>query len=592
MGESPGWVPHGTLIELFRTTAMLYPDGAAVVHGDLTLSYTELDIASNAVARMLQNRGVTLEDRVGVHLERSPDLYVALLGILKAGAAYVAVDTRYPAARRDFMLVNSGAKVIVTDPRHTVDLQHLGIEVVTIADAGGEPDPLEIAPATAASVLFTSGSSGEPKAVVLEHRNLVSFATNPSLPRLRPGERVGQISSVSFDAFHFEVWTAFADGACSVVLPPVPDLLAADFQRQMRRHDIAAMLVPTMVVNHVVREDGDAFASLRILQVGGDVILPSACRDLLAGEFRGELFNLYGPAEISTACTAHRITAEDAESDTIPIGQPIDGVTVHVLDADLNPVPAGEVGEVFVGGHGVARGYQNRPDLTAERFLTLDHLGDPGRRFYRTGDLVRRRADGILEFAGRADRQVKVRGYRVEPDEVERGLRRRHDVHDAVVLPDGEGDDRWLVAFVVLDEGLTLAVLRAWAEAELPDFMVPSRFVTLSEIPANEHGKRDYVLLQDLLAEHRRRSDTYAAPSTATEKYLADLWEELLGVERVGRDEDFFGLGGHSMQAFRMHRRIGRDLGVDLDFPVVLDAPVLSELARMVDEVSTPTGSA
>jgi amino acid adenylation domain-containing protein len=592
MWDSPARVPSGTLIELFHTTAKRYPDGPAVVDGDTTVNYTEVDIASSAVARMLQNRGITLEDRVGVYLERSSDLYVTLLGILKAGAAYVAVDTRYPDARRDFMLVHSSAKVVVTDLRRAADLQHLGIEVVTVVGAEGDPDPVEVAPATAASVLFTSGSSGEPKAVVLEHRNLVSFATNPGLPRLRPGERVGQISSVSFDAFHFEVWTVFADGACSVVLPPVPELLAADFQRQMRRHGIVAMLVPTMVVNQVVRADVDAFAPLRILQVGGDIILPSACRDLLAGEFRGEMFNLYGPTEISTACTAHRITAEDAESDTIPIGRPIDGVTVHVLDAGLSPVPAGQAGEIFVGGPGVARGYQDRPELTAERFLTLDHLGDPGRRFYRTGDLARRRADGVLEFAGRADRQVKIRGYRVEPEEVERGLRRHHDVHDAVVLPDGEGDERWLIAFVALDEGLTIPVLRSWTEAELPDFMVPSRFVTLPEIPANGHGKRDSVVLQHLLAEHRRRSAGYAAPSTDTERYLADLWGELLGIERVGRDEDFFGLGGHSMQAFRMYRRIGRDLGVDLEFPVVIDAPVLSKLAQAIDELRTPAGSA
>lgn len=407
------------MTELFDTTLKRYPDGLAVLDGETAMSYRDLDVASNSLAWRLQARGITLEDRVGVYLERSSDLYVALVGILKAGGAYVAVDTRYPAARRDYMLINSGAKVIVTDSPQAAQLQHLDIDVVTITGAEGDPDLVEIAPATAASVLYTSGSAGEPKALVLEHRNLVSFATNPSLPRLRAGERVGQISSVSFDAFHFEIWTAFADGACSVILPPVPELLAVGFQQQMRRHGIVAMLVPTMVVNHLVRADADAFAPLRILQVGGDVILPSVCRDLLSGEFRGEMFNLYGPTEITAACTAHQITAADAEREAIPIGRPISGVTVHVLDAGLSPVPPGEVGEIFVGGPGVARGYQDRPELTAERFLILDHLGDAGCRYYRTGDLARRRTNGVLEFAGRADRQVKIRGYRVEPDEVE-----------------------------------------------------------------------------------------------------------------------------------------------------------------------------
>ena len=592
MGESHTDTLDVTLIDLFRSSATRYPSSPAVIDGDVTLSYAELDSASDATARMLQQLGVGPEDRVGLCLERSSHLYVAILGVLKAGAAYVAVDTRYPRARRDHMLVNSGAGVILTEASRTAELRHLGIELATITEVEGAPDAVEVTPSTAASVLFTSGSSGEPKAVVLEHRNLVSFATNPALPHLQPGERVGQISSVSFDAFHFEIWTAFADAATSVVLPPVPELLSADFQRQMRRHGIAAMLVPTMVVNQVVREDSNAFASLRILQVGGDVILPATCRDLFSGDFRGEMFNLYGPAEISTACTVHRITADDAESDTIPIGLPIAGVVVQVLDADLHPAPVGRVGEMFVGGPGVARGYQGRPDLTAERFLTLDHLGEPGTRFYRTGDLGRRRPDGLLEFVGRADRQVKIRGYRVEPGEVERALRRHHDVHDAVVLADGDGEDRRLTALVVLEEGLTLPTLRARTEGELPDFMVPSGFVTLSEIPADEHGKRDYAALHQLLADHRRRADGHASPETDTEKYLAELWEDLLGVERIGRDEDFFSLGGHSMQVFRMHRRIGRELGVELDFPTVLDTSVLSELAHVIEEQRRSAGPA
>ncbi|MFI7673194.1 amino acid adenylation domain-containing protein [Actinophytocola sp. NPDC049390] len=573
-----------TLVDLFLRSAAEHADRTAVSDGNGSLCYAELDERSAAVAAMLRGRGVQPQDRVGLYVERSVDVVVAILGILRAGGAYVAVDSRYPDARRDLMLGASGAKVVITQPDWRERLAGVDAETVTLADLGSTgpvPEGVEgiVGPAGAATVLFTSGSSGVPKAIVLEHRNVVSFATNPSLPRPRPGERTGQISSISFDAFHFELWTTLSAGGEIVVLPPVADLLAADFGRELKRRRIAAMLVPTMVVNHVVREDRDAFAALRILQAGGDVLLPSACRDVLAGRFTGELWNLYGPAEITTACTAHRVTEADANGDTIPIGRALDGVTTHVLGEDLAPVAAGDVGELYVGGAGVGRGYLDNPDLTEERFVVVAGLG----RVYRTGDLVRDRGDGVLEFVGRADNQVKIRGYRVELGEVERALRCHADVHDAVVLPSGEGADRNLVAFVVLDGTTGIADLRALAEAELPDFMVPSHFVTLPEIPASDHGKRDLDALRVELAKYEQRRDGHAAPRTDTERYLAGAWESLLAADNVGRSDDFFVLGGHSLLAFRLRSRIKRDLGISLEHKVLLRNSVLSEMAEAID---------
>jgi amino acid adenylation domain-containing protein len=576
-----------TLTELFARTVAAFPDRPAVSDDTETLTYTELDRRSGLLAATLREGGIGQEDRVGLYLDRSVDVFVAILGILKAGGCYVAVDTRYPDARRDQMLVGGEAKLVVTRPEWTDRLGHLSAGVLGFrsAPAAGPVAPAgaEILPGQAASVLFTSGSSGEPKAIVLEHRNLVSFAGNPALPALHEQDRVGQISSLSFDAFHFEIWTTFRYGAEVTVLPAVPALLAADFQREMRRRRISAMLVPTMVINHVVREDRDAFAPLRLLQAGGDVLLPSACRELLGGAFTGELYNLYGPAEITTACTAQLVTAEIAAGDAIPIGRALDGVTVHVLTADQQPAEPGEIGELYVGGPGVARGYLGRQELTAERFV-VSPVADGPQRLYRTGDLGRRGADGVLEFVGRADSQVKVRGYRVELGEVERALRRHPDVPESVVLASGSGDGRHLVAFVVLDGGLTPRGLREFAESELPDFMVPSHFVTLTEIPANEHGKRDMEALAGLLAEHRARQDAYREPVTATEKALAELWADLLGVERAGREDDFFELGGHSLLAFRLHSRIRRELGVDVPHSVVLRDTKLADLAAAVDE--------
>ncbi|MGC4807621.1 non-ribosomal peptide synthetase [Micromonospora sp. DT233] len=580
-----------TVLGLFGRSVREHPDRFAVGDGNRRLTYTELDRESDAVAAGLRGRGVAVEDRVGLYVERSVDLFVAILGILKAGAAYVAVDSRYPAARRDLMLRAGGAKLIIGEAAWRDRLAHLAADVVTLAELAqaapaGAVAAAGVEPATAASVLFTSGSSGEPKAIVLEHRNLVSFALNPGLPRLTPDDRSGQISSVSFDAFHFEIWTTLAAGAEAVVLPPVTELLAADFQRQMKRYGITAMLVPTMVVNHVVREDLDAFAALRLLQVGGDVLQPAACRDLLGGRFAGELYNLYGPAEITTACTAHRVTMADAESDLIPIGAPLPGVSAHVLSPQLLPVADGETGELFVGGPGVARGYQDQPELTAERFRTLPGEDGSPVRVYRTGDLVRRRADGALEFIGRVDDQVKIRGYRVEPGEVERGLRRQREVLDAVVLPDGTADDRRLIAVVVVDGTPAVAQLRAQAQRDLPDFMVPSDFIVVPQIPATDHGKRDTAALGELLDAHRLRRDSHLPPSTPTERYLAELWEGLLGVENVGRNENFFALGGHSLQAFQMHRRITRNLGVKLPVQALLANVVLADLADLIDRTA------
>ncbi|NJP67062.1 non-ribosomal peptide synthetase [Streptomyces sp. ventii] len=575
----------GTLTELFGRSAEAHPHRPAVRDDTRTLTYSQLDEESDAVSALLRSHGVGPEDRVGIYLHRSVELFVAILGVLKSGAAYVAVDSRYPDARRDLMLDSSGAKVVLTETGWEGRLTSVSARIVCIEDrAAADTSPTEgvVVPSSAASVLFTSGSSGEPKAIVLEHRNIVSFAANPSLPVLTPSDRVGQISSISFDAFHFEMWSTLGRGAQAVVLPPVPELLAADFQRQMRHYGITAMLVPTMVVNHVVREDRNAFASLRILQTGGDVLLPAACRALLGGQFKGALYNLYGPAEITTACTAHQVTAEDAESDAIPIGLPLDGVSVRLLSPELEPTVPGETGELFVSGPGVARGYQDRPDLTDERFLTLPGEAD-GARVYRTGDLARQREDGALMFVGRVDNQVKIRGYRVEPGEVERGLRRYSEVQEAVVLPQGEGDDRRLVAFVVLENDLGVKELRERSERDLPEFMVPGHFITQDRIPATAHGKRDLDALREVLAGHLEREESYAGPQTDTERFLAGLWENLLSAERIGRNDDFFDLGGHSLLAFRMHNRVNRELGLSLPFPVLLNNTVLKDLAAVID---------
>ncbi len=575
-----------TLVSLVGATVAAHPDRTAVSDAQTSLTYAELDARSTELAARLVAAGVRPGDRVGIYLRRSVHVVTTLLGILKAGGAYVAIDDRYPDARRDMMVRLSGAVLVVSEPGFIERLDHLAVRGVPLTTTDPAPSGTtlpEPAAGDAAAILFTSGSSGEPKGTILEHRNLVWLADNPALPRVLPSDRSGQISSLSFDAFHLEMWPTLAAGAELVVLPDVPDLLAAGMREQLTRHGITVLVTPTMVANQAAVAEPGAFAPLRVLQAGGDVLLPSACRAILEADFSGDVYNLYGPTETSTTCIGHRVVAADLDRDSVPIGRPLHDTLVRLVGEDGAEVATGEIGEIFVSGPGVARGYLDKPELTAERFPTDEH----GRSWYRTGDLARELPDGDLDFVGRADTQVKIRGYRVELGEVEQSLRRHPAVRDALVMVTGAGSDRALVAFVAVDPGTSAADVEAFASAELPAFMVPGQVVALPELPANDHGKRDQEAMRAHLEGLRQRSGRAAQPDTETERYLAAVWSELLGVEEVGRDGDFYALGGHSMLGFQLRARIRRDRGVTVGLKELLATPELSGMAALIDDAGS-----
>ena len=585
-----------TLLDLFGRSVAEHGDRPAVSDERVTLTYRELDQRSDQVARLLADAGVRRTDRVVVYRERGVELLVGIVAILKVGAAYVAIDPRYPRSRGELMVRDSLPRLVLTQPGWEDEIARPpGCAVLAWSDAADSGDGRVDAvitgprPTDVASVLFTSGSSGAPKAIMLEHRNLAHFATNRGLPPLGPGDRVGQVSSISFDAFHFECWCALAQGAEVVVLPSMSDLVARDLQRELRRRRISAMLCPTMVINHVVHEDRDAFAALRLLLSGGDVLQPEACRTLLSGSFSGGLYNLYGPAEGTTACSGHHVERVAPDADLVPIGTELADSRVYLLNADLAEVETGAAGELYIGGAGVTRGYLAQPNLTAERFRP-DPFAADGSRMYATGDLARRRADGVLEFLGRMDDQVKIRGYRVEPREVERVLARHPGVRDVAVTTVGTVDDRRLVAIVVPYDSLPPQELRAFAERELPDYMVPSSVLWTTEIPANEHGKRATDRLDELATEHLIRLRAHVAPKDDVERYLATLWENLLSVESVGSTDEFLPLGGNSLIAFRIQRRVQRDRGVPLNAREVLEIGELGRLADLIRQRQESTG--
>ncbi|MEW2117017.1 amino acid adenylation domain-containing protein [Streptomyces sp. NPDC005474] len=583
---------QGTLLELFDRTVGQHPDRPAVRDDYERLTYAQLSSATDAFARTLAERGITSGDRVAYLLPRAAKLYVVMLGILKAGGAYVPLDPGAPDERTNLLIARSGTRLVVTEPGWRDRLSLPESVAVLEYDGAGDCDSADrsalsgssgaaVGPDHPAAVLFTSGSTGLPKPVRLDHRNLVHLAGNAGLPRITPDDRIGHVSNVAFDAFHWETWCAFAAGAEIAVLPTMPDLLNDDIGRELKRRKISAMLVPTMAFNHLAQELPEVFAGLRLITTGGDILSPRACGSLFRSGFAGRLFNLYGPTEGTTACSAYEVTPDDAAADDVPIGRALDGVRLSVRDGNGVEAPVGAAGELHIGGPTVSRGYLGEPALTAERFLPDPE--NPGGRLYATGDLVERGEDGLLRYRGRADDQVKIRGYRVEPREVEKVLGRHPQVADvAVTVSQRDGGDRTLFALVVAFADVSLRDLREFAEQSLPAYMVPSSFIRLSEIPANDRGKRDGEQLRTIVEEHLRAKSQQVKPVDPLEVQIAELWKEILSLEEVGRTDDFFHIGGDSLQALRLRRRIHKVVGVEISNREIL---VTSELRSLADLV-------
>ncbi|HEX2094412.1 MAG TPA: amino acid adenylation domain-containing protein [Longimicrobiaceae bacterium] len=598
--------PSGRCVhELIAERAARTPHAVAVASGEGTLTYAELDARAGRLAAHLRGRGIGPESRVAVCMERAPEMLVAVFGVLGAGAAYVPLDPASPRDRLAYLLEDSGAPVLLTQERLLGALPEFAGEVVCL-DADGTPHPGAArhpspacgGPDSAAYVIYTSGSTGKPKGVVVTHRSLVNYAEALRAEcGIGAGDRVLQFASLSFDASAEEIFPALLGGAVLVLRAPEMSGSVAGFLRACGSLGITVADLPTAFWHEVVAELGregvDLPPSLRLVIIGGEPALPervAGWRACVGGEVR--LLNTYGPTEATVAATAADLThpvGYDGGARVLPpvsIGRPVANVRAYVLDRELGPVPVGVVGEMFVGGVGVARGYLGRPDLTAERFVPDPFAGEPGARLCRTGDRVRWRRDGELEFAGRADDQVKIRGFRVEPGEIEAALLRRPEVRDAVVVAreDGAGPAR-LVAYVVPEEGVDAPEphgLRAGLAGELPEYMVPSALVLLDRLPLNASGKVDRGALP-APDSARESDDAGAAPRTPVEAALAEIWGEVLRMERVGIRDDFFRHGGHSLLAVRVISRIHRAFGVEVPIRALFDAPTVEAMAARVE---------
>ncbi|RKH06408.1 amino acid adenylation domain-containing protein, partial [Corallococcus sp. CA053C] len=552
------------------------------------LSYDTLNRRANRLARRLQSRGVGLEQPVGILTDRTPETLVGLLGILKAGGAYLPLDPSHPAERLAWMIEDAGLRVLVGRHEDVQGLRFQGdvIEPSLPEAPAGEDGALNVkggaGPDSLAYVLFTSGSTGQPKGVCIPHAGVARLALDDGFMGFRREDRVLQAASFSFDASTLEVWGALLNGAslCLVSRETLlsPPLLAA----KLRSDAVSAAVLSTSLFHQLAEAIPDAFGALRVLMVGGDVLDPKWVGHVMAHGKPQRLLNSYGPTECTTSATAHELRALPAPGTSVPIGRPLANLQVYVLDEALALLPMGEVGEVYLGGEGLARGYLNRLDLTGERFLPDPFRGVPGARLYRTGDRARWLEDGSLEFLGRMDHQVKIRGARVELGEIESALRSQAQVGDAVVrvhevLP---GDKR-LVAYVSPREGASLdaAGLREALRSTLPDFMVPHAVLVLDRLPLNPSGKVDV----HKLPAPRFGAGDGEAPRTTLEQDIARIWSEVLGTEQAGTQDRFMESGGDSLLAVRLIARLEQALSVRLPVRALFDSPNIVELARRVE---------
>lgn len=560
-----------TLAQRFAILCAATPDALAVIDNDgAALSYRDLGRQASAVARRLQDAGVVAGDRVAVAMQRSAAAIVAVLGVLKAGAAYLPLDTEYPAERLSFMLSDAGVSVALVGSARDAALLPASLRCLALDDVAATATA-ELSNATTidgdalAYVMYTSGSTGTPKGVEVTQRGVIRLVCGANYLNLDCTTRLLHAAPLGFDASTLEIWGALLNGGCVVVHPePIPS--SAGLAASIQKHRVTSAWLTAALFNAVVDDDPHCLDGLQDLITGGEALSVQHVRRMRECVPQVRLHNGYGPTECTTFTCTYAVDEVPADALSIPIGRPITDTRVYILNARRQPVPIGVLGELYVGGAGLARGYRNRPELTEASFVA-DPFGAPGDRLYRSGDRVRYRADGAIEFVGRGDGQVKIRGHRIELPEIEAVLARHPLVRSCAVLAraDRPGDKR-LVAYVVGNGAGTLgaAALRAHLAATLPDFMLPSHYLQLRALPVTANGKLDWRALPAPDRGRPELASAYAPPVGEHEHALCRIMADLLDIERVGRHDNFFELGGNSLLAMRLleHlRRIAGELG-------------------------------
>jgi amino acid adenylation domain-containing protein len=600
-GMSGDYPRNSCTHQLFEMIARQSPDRSAILVDGSTLSYRELDERSNQLARQIQMYGVGTGDIVGIHAYRSPETIITILAVLKCGAAYLPLDPAYPAESLDFM-VRDAAPVVILEHRSLVKDGAVPASVPTkvIEDElslsraqsslsiGTDVSALDIA-----YIMYTSGSTGRPKGVMVTHRGIVRLVRDQNYAQFLPDDVFLHVGSLSFDASTFEIWGALLNGAGLAIVPDVHSSLdhVAQF---ISRHGVTAVLLTTGMFHLFVDHKIEAFRSLRMLIAGGDVLSPVHVKRVVETLPHCQFINCYGPTENAVFTCCYGVPPEGWGEGSVPIGWAISHTSVYILDDQMHPVADGQIGQLCTGGDGVALGYLNRPELTQKAFIRDPFSDDPEARLYLTGDQVVRRVDGLIEFVGRTDRQVKINGKRIELDEIENILRRDEALDDAIVMIKVQGDNiKRIVAYLKpvkfdgdVSEASIIGDVLQEARANLPGHMVPVEFALVEHFPLTANGKVDRKQLQNLqtrpVSELNDGSNAAISSSEVKndlEQALLGIWTKALRVEKIGREDNFFDLGGTSLQLTQIHVEIQQQLEGDLTLINLFEHPNIKDLA-------------
>ncbi len=590
-----------TVQTLFEEQVLASPNAVAVSSDGDHLSYGELNEQANRLAHVLLKRGVKPQVPVAVCLDRGPDFIVTLLAIVKCGAIYVPLDPDYPSDRIGFMLEDSEARVIVTDRDFTASISEQPVDVVDLAQdhkvinrAATRNPTCEVGGEDLAYVMYTSGSTGKPKGTSIPHRAIIRLVKETDYVQLDPSDVVAQASNCSFDAATFEIWGALLNGSRLEVVSQDTLVKPEELAEKIGSTGITTLFITTALFNQIVEQAPDTFGKLRHLLFGGEAVTPRLVRQLLSHDPPERLLHVYGPTETTTFATWYEVRRVPASATTVPIGRPIANTTVYILDRRQNPVPIGLPGEIYIGGDGVGVGYRNREELSQRYFIPDPFEDRPKAQLYRTGDLGRWLPDGNVEFVGRIDGQVKLRGFRIEPGEIEHTLLRHPEINTCIVTThDAPRTGKQLVAYYVEEPNTkpTVRALRSFLRSTLPDYMLPSAFVAVEQMPLTPNGKIDRQALPKPTVDSTRSQQTYVGPRNKVEVKLASIWSQTMGVERVSLHDDFFELGGHSLLAVRMFSQIEREFGVALPLATLFETPTLGALARLLKNKELPATS-
>ena len=594
--------------QLFEAQVERDSNAIALIFEDKQLTYRELNNRSNQLAHYLQKLGIGAEVLVGICLEPSVELIVGLLGILKAGAAYLPLDPNYPCDRLNFMLEEAQVPILLTHSALSTQHELRPLESTVsntpvivcldnnwdIAQESKENPSSSVTSDNLAYVIYTSGSTGKPKGVAVPHKAVNRLVFNTNYIKLDPTDRIAQASNTSFDAATFEIWGALLHGAQLIGISRDIILSPHEFALQLRQKNISVLFLTTALFQQIARVVPQAFDSLKYLLFGGEAVDPRWVQKILKKAPPKQLLHVYGPTESTTFSSFYWVQDIPEAATSIPIGRPITNTQIYLLDEQLQPVPIGITGELYIGGDGLAQGYLNHPELTAEKFIPSPFSNEPGTRLYKTGDLARYQPDGNIEFLGRLDDQVKIRGFRIELGEIEAVLSQHPAVREAVVIVQEDvPGDKHLVAYIVPNPSQISSVkaqgcaslLRQFLKEKLPSYMVPSAYVLLESLPLTPNGKVDRRALPAAAPERDDIKEDYVAPRTSVEKELVGIWAKVLGREQVGVHDNFFELGGHSLLATQLSSRIRDAFQVDLPVKTLFEASTVASLARYIETV-------